>query len=233
MSEAFDKVRGLSELPLFPLPVVLYPGTPLPLHVFEPRYRRMLSDVQAGNNMFGMVYFDVSEAETDRPAVGQVGCVTEVVEVQTLDDGRSNILTVGLIRYRIEEYVDADEPYIVCRASFFEDEREDERALERLARQVSSLFVRIARAMRTINDERTSLPDLPDSDPERLSFLIASAMELDVEAKQELLETRSTIERLTRISALLGQAATGYEERARVHGVAKSNGHAGKKLDLE
>jgi ATP-dependent Lon protease len=87
--------------------------------------------------------------------------------------------------------------------------------------------------MRTINDERTSLPDLPDSDPERLSFLIASAMELDIEVKQELLETRSTIERLTRVSALLDQAATSYEERARVHAVAKSNGHASRKVDIE
>ena len=233
MSEAFDRVRGVRELPLFPLPVVLYPGAPLPLHVFEPRYRRMLADVQAGNKLFGMVYFDVSEAKTDRPAVGEVGCVAEVAEAQTLDDGRSNILTVGLIRYRIEEYVDAGEPYIVCRPTFFEDEREDDRALEKLARHVSDLFVRIARAMRTINDERTALPDLPDSDPERLSFLIASAMELDIEVKQELLETRSTIERLARISALLDQAATSYEERARVHAVGKSNGHAGRKIDIE
>ncbi|MBA2338911.1 MAG: LON peptidase substrate-binding domain-containing protein [Pyrinomonadaceae bacterium] len=233
MSEAFDRVRGVRELPLFPLPVVLYPGAPLPLHVFEPRYRRMLADVQAGNKLLGMVYFDVSEAETDRPALGQIGCVAEVAEVQTLDDGRSNILTAGLIRYRIEEYLDAGEPYLVCRPAFFEDDAEDARALEKLARHVSDLFVRIARAMRTINDERAALPDLPDSDPERLSFLIASAMELDIEVKQELLETRSTIERLTRVSALLDQAATSYEERARVHAVAKSNGHASRKVDIE
>ena len=118
MSEAFDRVRGVRELPLFPLPVVLYPGVPLPLHIFEPRYRQMLDDVRAGNNLFGISYFDASESEGDRPLTGQVGCVAELIEVQSLDDGRSNVLTVGLIRYRIEDYVDSDEPYIVCQASF-------------------------------------------------------------------------------------------------------------------
>ncbi len=49
MSEALDKVRGVRELPLFPLPVVLFPGMPMPLHIFEDRYRQMLADVRAGN----------------------------------------------------------------------------------------------------------------------------------------------------------------------------------------
>ncbi|HYG78959.1 MAG TPA: LON peptidase substrate-binding domain-containing protein, partial [Pyrinomonadaceae bacterium] len=61
MSEASDKVRGVRELPLFPLPVVLFPGVPLPLHIFEPRYQRMLSDVRAGDQLFGLSYFDAAE----------------------------------------------------------------------------------------------------------------------------------------------------------------------------
>jgi Lon protease-like protein len=51
MSEASDKVRGLHELPLFPLPVVLFPGVPLPLHIFEPRYRQMLLDIRLAKNL--------------------------------------------------------------------------------------------------------------------------------------------------------------------------------------
>ena len=51
MSEASDKVRGLHELPLFPLPVVLFPGVPLPLHIFEPRYRQMLLDIRLAINL--------------------------------------------------------------------------------------------------------------------------------------------------------------------------------------
>ncbi|MDX6290840.1 MAG: ATP-dependent Lon protease, partial [Blastocatellia bacterium] len=58
MSEALDKVRGVHELPVFPLPVVLFPGMPMPLHIFEPRYRTMLADIRAGDNLFGLSYFD-------------------------------------------------------------------------------------------------------------------------------------------------------------------------------
>src|SRR5678815_179887 len=105
MSEGFDKVKGVVELPVFPLPVVLFPGVPLPLHIFEPRYRQMLKDIQVTNNLFGIAYFDSSSAETDLPAAGHIGCVAEVNEAQTLPDGRSNILTLGVIRYRIESYI--------------------------------------------------------------------------------------------------------------------------------
>src|SRR2546423_12462080 len=109
MSEAFDKVTGVTELPIFPLALVLFPGVPLPLHIFEPRYRQMLSDVRAGNNLFGVSYYDASTSEHERPMPGHIGCVAEVTETQTMPDGRSNILTVGIIRYRLEEYVERDD----------------------------------------------------------------------------------------------------------------------------
>ena len=233
MSEASDKVRGVRELPLFPLPVVLFPGVPLPLHIFEPRYQRMLADVRAGDQLFGLSYFDAAEADADVPPVGHVGCVAEVTEVQPLPDDRANILTVGLIRYRMEAYVDRGDPYLVGRVEFFEDDKEDSSFLAQRAEEVSKLFMRIARAVRIINDERAALPELPPTEPERLSFLVAAAMELETEVKVELLELRSTSERLKRLRDLLARAVPGYEERARIHDIAKGNGHGGKKIDLE
>ena len=234
MSESFDRVRGVRELPLFPLPLVLFPGVPLPLHIFEPRYQQMLRDVRAGSGFFGLPYFDASAAPgTDRPRAGHVGCVAEVAEVEPIVDGRSNILTVGLIRYRLEAYVERGDPYLVGRMSFFEDEREDEETLAARAREVLEIFMRIARAVRTINDERASLPDLPEAEPEHLSFLVAAAMEIDLDVKQELLELRVTSERLTRLYHLLAQVVGNYEERARMHTVAKGNGHGGRQIDLE
>ena len=98
MSEATDKVRGLHELPLFPLPVVLFPGVPLPLHIFEPRYRQMLPDIRLGKNLFGLAYFDPTNTENEVPPAGHIGCVAEVTETQTFADGRSNILTLGVIQ---------------------------------------------------------------------------------------------------------------------------------------
>jgi Lon protease-like protein len=232
MMDFLDKVRDIRELPLFPLSVVLFPGTPLPLHIFEPRYRQLLSDVQAANGMFGLSYFGEAEAGADRPPVGHLGCVAEVRDVQELPDGRSNILTIGLVRYRVDEYVATDKPYLVARVSFFADEPEDDAELSSVAAEVLDLFMRIALSIRTINDDRSDLPDLPATDPEHLSFLVSAAIELDDEIKLELLEMRATTERLRRLRTFLLRAVDDYEYRASIHGVAKSNGHGPKKVDL-
>ena len=76
MSEASDMVSGVSELPLFPLSVVLFPGVPLPLHIFEPRYRQMLRDIQARDSLFGLSFFDASTSTREMPSVGSIGCQT-------------------------------------------------------------------------------------------------------------------------------------------------------------
>lgn len=233
MSEALDRMRGMRELPLFPLPIVLFPGVPLPLHIFEPRYREMLSDIRASGNLFGLSYFDPDASEKDLPPSGHVGCVAEVTETQALPDGRSNILTVGLVRYRVEAYVERGDPYLVGRVSYFEDEDEDEEGLMERSREVAAMFMRIARAVRTINDERANLPDISDTEPQRLSFLVAAAMEMESDVKLEMLELRSTSERLKRLRDMLTRAMPGYEERARVHAIAKGNGHTGRKVDVE
>lgn len=231
MSEASDKVRGVKELPLFPLPVVLFPGVPLPLHIFEPRYRQMLSDISVANNLFGLAYFDSTTDENDVPPSGHIGCVAEVTETQMFPDGRSNILTVGVIRYCIESYVERGDPYLVAQVSYFEDDEEDEALLAGTAKEVAETFTRIAQAVRRINDERAALPDISNTEPQRLSFLVAAAMEIDAEMKQELLELRSTSVRLERLRIMLNIAVKGYEERARIHELAKSNGHGGRNIE--
>lgn len=232
MSESLDKVRGVTELPLFPLPVVLFPGVPLPLHIFEPRYRQMLQDVSVSNRLFGVSYFDSSASDKEHPMVGHVGCVAEVTETQALPDGRSNILTVGLIRYRVENYLERGDPYLVAQVKYFEDEEEDGELVNQSSRSVAEAFSRIARAVKIINDERATLPDISDTDPQRLSFLVAAAMEIDADVKQELLELRSTSERLRRLRGMLLRAVSSYEERARIHELAKRNGHSGKKIEI-
>jgi len=233
MSEGFDKVRGVRELPIFPLPVVLFPGMPMPLHIFEPRYRKMLVDIRAGDNLFGLSYFDADSSDRDFPPASHIGCVAEVTETQALPDGRSNVLAVGVVRYQVEEYIERGDSYLVVRANYFEDDEEDEMALKTSAREVAGTFMRVANAIRVINDERGNLPDISDTEPQKLSFLVAAAMEIEVETKQELLELRSTSERLCRLRDLLARVVKGYEERGRLHSVAKGNGHGGKKVELE
>src|SRR5207248_7901819 len=154
MSEALDKVRGVHELPIFPLPVVLFPGMPMPLHIFEERYRKMLADIRAGNNLFGLSYFDAGSSDKDMPAAGHIGCVAEVTESQALPDGRSNILAVGVVRYEVESYVESSDLYLVGRAKFFEDEDDDLTSLNTQSHDVATMFMRVANSVRAINDER-------------------------------------------------------------------------------
>ena len=233
MSEALDKMRGVRELPLFPLPVVLFPGMPMPLHIFEPRYRKLLSDVRAADNLFGLSYFDSESSAKEIPPAGHIGCVAEVTETQSLPDGRSNILTVGVVRYRVEAYVERGDPYLVVRANYFEDDEEDPESLAATARDVATTFMRVANSIRLINDERGNLPDISDTEPQKLSFLVAAALEIEPEMKQELLELRSTSERLNRLRDVLARVVKGYEQRARLHGIAKGNGHGGRKVGLD
>jgi ATP-dependent Lon protease len=233
MSEALDKVRGVRELPLFPLPVVLFPGMPMPLHIFEPRYRTMLADIRASNNLFGLSYFDKDTTAKDMPPAGHVGCVAEVTESQALPDGRSNILAVGVVRYRVEEYVEHDNPYLVVRVNFFEDDDEHDPKVAANAREVARMFMRVANSIRIMNDERGNLPDITDTEPQKLSFLVAAALEIEPEKKQELLELTSTSERLNRLRDILARVVKSYEQRARLHGIAKGNGHGGRRIEIE
>lgn len=228
-----DKVLGVRDLPIFPLPVVLFPGMPMPLHIFEERYRKMLADIRAGNNLFGLSFFDAAASDRDMPPAGHIGCVAEVAETQALPDGRSNILAVGLVRYEVESYVESGDLYLVGRANYFEDDDQNDPLLTNQSHDVAKMFMRVANSIRAINDERGSLPDISDTDPQKLSFLVSAALEIEVDQKQELLELRSTSERLTRLRDLLAKVVGNYEERARLHSIAKRNGHGGKKIEIE
>jgi len=232
MSDASEKVLGIKHLPLFPLPLVLLPNEFLPLHIFEPRYRQMLEDVALGKNMFGVTLFDPQESFIEKPAVGSVGCATEVREVQQLPDGRSNVVTIGVIRYRLIDYVDEGEAYLVGDVEFFEDEPQDETVLEPLAEEVFVLFERIARAAHKLSGQRGAFPDIPRTETEQFSFLVTAAFNFENELKYQLLETRSTVERLERLREILQGTVGKMEESAEIHKIAQTNGHSKKKIDI-
>ena len=232
MSEALEKVAGIKHLPLFPLPLVLLPNELLPLHIFEPRYRQMLRDVARDKNLFGVSYFEPRESFIEKPATGTIGCVTEVREAQVLPDGRLNIVTVGIVRFRLVDYIEAGEPYFVGDVEFFEDFEENENLLNPLSDEVFALFRRVARAAHKLSGERGRFPDVQQTEPQALSFLVTAAFNLENELKYQMLETRSTIERLERLREILFQAVGKMEETAEIHKVAKTNGHSKKKIDF-
>ena len=232
MSDASEKVLGIKHLPLFPLSLVLLPNEFLPLHIFEPRYRQMLKDVALGKNMFGVMLFEPQQSFVEKPAVGTIGCAAEVREVQELPDGRSNVLTIGVMRYRLIDYVDADKPYLVGDVEFFEDEQQDEAVLEPLAEEVFVLFERIARAAHKLSGQRGKFPDIPRTEAEQFSFLVTAAFNFENDLKYRLIETRSTIERLEKLRGILLETVGKMEESAEIHKIAQTNGHSKKKIDI-
>lgn len=232
MSDALEKVSGIRHLPLFPLPLVLLPNELLPLHIFEPRYRQMLKDVALDKKMFGVSFFNPQETFVEKPALGSVGCVAEIREVQQMSDGRSNILTIGVVRYRLNEYIDAGEPYLIGDVEFFEDDVEDENTLNPLADEVFKLFRRVAQAAHKLSSERGAFPDVQQTEPQALSFLVTAAFNLEPNLKYQLLETRSTVERLTKLREILLQTVDTMEESAEIQKIAKTNGHSKKKIDI-
>lgn len=211
-----------ARLPLFPLPLVLFPGATLPLHVFEPRYRALLADCVRGDGRFGIVL----SAGDERPLPGQVGCVAELRDVRALPDGRANILVEGAERFAIARLVASDSAYLVAEVQPWTDAPEPDahEALRTLDAGTREAFQRVARAARAIADDDDPIPELP-SDPGALSFAIAAAVELELGRRQRLLASRSAVERLREVHELLARALPGAEMRAAVHVGARRNGH--------
>lgn len=233
MSETLENVRGINFLPLFPLSIVLLPFEPLPLHIFEPRYRQMVRDVQLDNNLFGLSYFDPQKSELNLPEIGSIGCAAEIRNIQMMDDGRANILTVGTVRYRIEDYPETGELYSVAEVSFFEDEPEDQTALEPIADEVFALYIRIAAAAHELSGDHGRFPTIPQAEPQQLSFLTAASFNLQPEFKYEFLKMRSTSERLERLLQMLSQVVEKLEENASLKKISKTNGHSKKNINLD
>jgi ATP-dependent Lon protease len=233
MSEASEKIAGIEHLPIFPLPLLLMPYELLPLHIFEPRYRQMLKDIELRRNIFGVSFFEAEGDFDEKPTPGSIGCVAEVKQSQILPDERSNIVTFGLIRYRIRDYVEVGTPYFSAEVEFFEDEPESEEMLASIAEDVFGLFERVAKAAFKLSGNRGQLPEVPRAEAQQLSFLVAAAFNLENSVKMQLLEMTSTSERLNRLKGILEQAVDQMESNANIASVAQKNGHSKKPIRLD
>jgi Lon protease-like protein len=214
-------------LPIFPLAVVLFPGNPLPLHVFEPKYRRLLSDVLLADRRFGITPL-VSRA--DVPAAGSVGCVAEVRLNQELPDGRSNIIVIGGSRFTVARLLEEHTPYPVAWVEAFEDEPGSEPSAED-AEALRTLFGRYLAGFRELSDNPPEEPTLPE-DSLTLSFHVAGNIECDLAVKQRLLAERSTARRVNDLRLLLPLLTSAVERGLEVHRRAHSNGKGGNMPDI-
>jgi len=192
------------ELPIFPLPIVLFPGAPQPLHIFEPRYRQMIHDCCAGDRRFGITYAAPDPAPgTPAPGPGDVGCVALIGSTQPLPDGHSDILTVGERRFVLRRWVASAHLYQVADVEEFDDDPIDPAEAAPLAGDVRDGFARLARALGVLTEREDEEFELP-LDPQLLSFQVAAALEIDAAAKRALQAIRSTSARLRQLASALG-----------------------------
>jgi ATP-dependent Lon protease len=189
---------AVRELPLFPLPeVVLFPGRPMPLHIFEYRYRIMMNTVLESDRRFGVLMWD---QEKGQPAL--VGCCAEIVQFQRLPDDRMKVLALGQQRFRVLEYT-REKPYRVGLVEWIEDEPTSQ-DLRPLAKDVDTMLHDVVRLSSKLMDQDIEVPDdIPDL-PLELSYWVASNLHGVPEEQQALLEMQNTKERLEREAEILG-----------------------------
>jgi Lon protease-like protein len=216
-----------SRLPIFPIQAVLFPGTPLPLHIFEPRYKRMLSDCLAADRRFGITPLN---GDPGGPEPGTVGCVAEVRVNQELPDGRSNIVVLGGSRFVLSRLLEESLPYLVALVQTFDDDPATEPSPEDTS-TLRQLFIAYFAGLRQLNDAEPEEPTLAD-DARLLSFQVAGSVECDPGVKQRLLAERSTERRVQALLQLLPVLTSAMERAIKVHQRAHTNGRGGSAPEI-
>jgi ATP-dependent Lon protease len=188
---------AVRELPLFPLPeVVLFPTRPLPLHIFEFRYRIMMNTILESDRRFGVLMIDPTKG-----TIANVGCCAEILHYQRLPDDRIKLLALGQQRFRVLEYV-REKPYRVGLVEWIEDQP-PAKDLRPLASELEQLLRDVVRLSSKLTEQEIELPnDLPDL-PTELSYWIASNLYGVAPEQQALLEIQDTVARLEREAEIL------------------------------
>jgi Lon protease-like protein len=199
-----------SLLPIFPLELVLFPGVPQPLHIFEARYKEMIGECLANKGTFGIV-------RSAEEGVAEIGCTAEIVAVtKEYDDGRLDIVTEGRQRFEVLE-INQERSFLRAEVLFFEDDQEKPSAEELL--QVTSLHQQI---LALAGAQQT----LPDNADELLSFHLAGSLPLDLDFKQNLLTFRSEAKRVRALNEYLGAILPKLRYAVDARRKAGGNGHA-------
>lgn len=196
-------------LPLFPLNVVLLPGSPLPLHIFEPRYKEMIGECRAQNAPFGVV-------RALKEGVADVGCTAEIISVtKEYPDGKLDLIAAGRERFEILE-VNEERSFLRAEVLMVPDdpaapaEQETARAMQ-LHLQILSLA--------------GAVQDLSGADKNALSFYLAGSLPLDLDFKQILLAMRSEAERIKAVADYFERILPNLNRAARARDKAGGNGH--------
>jgi ATP-dependent Lon protease len=199
-------------IPLFPLEVVLLPGTPLPLHIFEPRYKLMINRCLDNHEEFGVVL-------ARQQAVASVGCTAEIVKVlKRYPDGRMDILTAGRHAFQLLA-LHNEQPYLEGSIEILEEEAAPA-AADTMRRVLLSAFQECHKLLFS-----RAAPALEEASGIAASYFAASQLPLDLEAKQALLELRDESERLNFLLERIARMMPELRKLDKRRKTAGGNGH--------
>jgi Lon protease-like protein len=197
-------------LPLFPLEVVLLPGTPLPLHIFEPRYKEMIAECRANDDVFGVI------RALDK-GIADVGCTAEIVSVtREYPDGRLDLIAEGRNRFEVLA-LNQERSFLRAEVLLVPDEPGGATESEKVrAVQLHLEILSLAGAVQ----------DLSAADQNTLSFYLAGSLPLDLDFKQQLLAMRSESRRMQAVAVYLENILPRLRSVSRGREKAGGNGHA-------
>ena len=220
-----ETLEHLDALAIFPLATVLFPGAILPLHIFEERYKEMMRYAVENGGIFGLSYRgDAAIGRETPPEIASVGCIAQINAVVPLEDGRMNVISTGLLRYRVVG-LQRSTPFVIARVEPLTDDLEPGADLTRIFDDMAATCRQFLEAAQALDEASAPInQDLPE-DAEAFSLLVCSALPIDNEAKQALLETTSTRVRLTRMRHFVTAALSEYSDRIIIQQRAKGNGH--------
>lgn len=188
---------AVRELPLFPLPeVVLFPSRPLPLHIFEYRYRIMMNTILENDRCFGVLAIEPTTGK-----IAEYGCCAEILHFQRLPDDRMKMLTFGQQRFKVLEYI-REKPYRIGLVEWIEDTTPSE-DLSPIASEVEELLRDVVHLSAKLTSQKIELPDDLPSSPTELSYWVASNLYGVASEQQALLEMQDTLKRLRREQEIL------------------------------
>ncbi|HLY28967.1 MAG TPA: LON peptidase substrate-binding domain-containing protein [Aggregatilineales bacterium] len=177
-------MEPLQELPIFPLRTVLFPGMALPLHIFEERYKLLVSECIHNSTPFGVVLIRSGQETEASATFHDVGTTAHITQVERLHDGQMNITTLGYNRFRIRS-THNDKPYVTGMVDYFPLQGQDNPRAKVLARQLGPMLQNYLNVFATLGKVE-SVEALPE-DPMTLAFLTAIILRTPMKDKQILL----------------------------------------------
>lgn len=190
-----------SHLPLFPLGTVLFPGMPVPLHVFEARYRQLMDDHGDDELPFGVSLIKGARTNESDWDAHPIGTAARITRRRRRLDGRWDLIVEGTRRYRVLE-VDQSRPYTVATVAWLGERVGDVDEAASLLRIVSSQFQRYVSGITRLTRRRFTGVELTD-DPIRASYDLTSRLPLHTWERQRLLEAETAVDRLTELSLIV------------------------------